>query len=272
VALLAILAVSSLSFAVAIATAKGPNSRGWGWGSWMKNGNTIPFQRSWVRVNGIVDEWDLPEGAQKVNGSLSINARTVETEGVARGTTFATAIWSNTTNTRRSGNFSYSFYAARLVKANVSKLNLNSGTDYFLNGTWNVVNVTITQTIIKNGDTESGYTVDRQTKTKVVPRATEAYGELNVTDGGTKFVLSITGTNDLTGVIGRTRMTQMDFNQFKISEDDTDTVSRVDLKVLAKNFRARPGWGSYDANMDFNCNYKIDIADLATVAANVQSS
>ena len=34
---------------------------------------------------------------------------------------------------------------------------------------------------------------------------------------------------------------------------------------------ARPGWGSYDSNMDFNCNYKIDIADLTTVAANVEA-
>jgi hypothetical protein len=41
---------------------------------------------------------------------------------------------------------------------------------------------------------------------------------------------------------------------------------------LAKNYGARPGWGSYDSNMDFNCNYKIDIADLATVAANVQGT
>jgi hypothetical protein len=31
-----------------------------------------------------------------------------------------------------------------------------------------------------------------------------------------------------------------------------------------------PGWGNFDQKMDFNGNYKIDIADLTTVAANVQ--
>ena len=108
------------------------------------------------------------------------------------------------------------------------------------------------------------------TKTKTIPIVTKAEGELTVVDN--KFVLSIEGTHDLNGVVTRTRMTQMDFNKFKLSEDDTEKVSRDDLKVLAKNLRAVPGWGSYDSNMDFNCNYKIDIADLVTVAANVQSS
>ena len=269
IALLAILAVSSLSCAVAIANAKEKSNRGWGWGSWKKNGNIIPFQRSWVRLNGIAETWTLPEGSQKVNGSLSINARTLGTEEDNRETAFATAIWSNTTNFRQNGNFSYSFYIARLVEVGVSSLDVE-GADFLISGKWNVVNVTTTQAIIKTGDSESGYTVDRQTKTKTIPIVTKAEGELAVVDN--KFVLSIEGTHDLNGVVTRTRMTQMDFNKFKLSEDDTEKVSRDDLKVLAKNLRARPGWGSYDSNMDFNGNYKIDIADLATVAANVQET
>ena len=265
---MAILAVSSLSFAVTIANAKQSTNRGQGWGSWKKNGDTIPFQRSWVRLNGIAETWTLPEGSQKVNGSLSINARTLGTEEDNRETAFATAIWSNTTNFRQNGNFSYSFYTARLVEVDVSSLDVE-GADFLISGKWNVVNVTTTQTIIKTGDSESGYTVDRQIKTKTIPIVTKPEGELAVADN--KFVLSIEGTHDLNGVVTRTRMTQMDFNKFKLSEDDTEKVSRDDLKVLAKNLRAVPGWGSYDSNMDFNYNYKIDIADLATVAANVQN-
>jgi hypothetical protein len=272
-ALLAIVAVSSLCFAVASASAMGPGNMGWGWdiGSWMRRGAVFPFQRSWVRLNGVVETWDSPEVSQEVNGSLSVNARTVGTDEEVLGAAFANAIWSNTTNFREGGNFSYSFYAARLVEANVSMLDFE-GADFFMNGTWNVVNVTISQTIIKSGDSESGYTVDRQTKTDVDPIVTGAYGELKVTDNWTKFVLSIEGNDELNGVVGRTWMTQMIFNRFKVSEDETDKVSRVDLTTLAKNFGARPGWGSYDSNMDFNCNYKIDIADLATVAANVQGT
>jgi hypothetical protein len=268
VALLAIIVISSLSFAVASAGAVGPSDQGWGWrvGPVMRRGAMVPFQRSWIRVNGIVETW----GSQEVNGSLSVNARTVGFGEVVRQAAFATAIWSNTTNFRQKGNFSYSFYVARLVGANVSALNFDD-VDFFLNGTWNVFNVTISQTIIKSGDLESGYTIDRQTKTNIDPIATKAYGELNVTDNWTKFVLKIDGVDELKGVVSRARMIQMIFNKFKVSEDGTDKVSRVDLTVLAKIYGAKPGWGSYDSNMDFNCNYKIDIADLTTVAANVQS-
>ena len=267
IALLAIIVVSSLSFAVASTSAMGPANRDWGWkvGSWMRRGVIVPFQRSWIRLNGIVETW----GSQEVNGSLSVNARTVGFNEEVRQAAFATAIWSNTTNVRQRGNFSYSFYVARLVDANVSALNYEDG-DFFMNGTWNVFHVTINQTLIKSGDLESGYTIDRQTKTDIDPIATKAYGELTVTDNWTKFVLSIDGVDELNGVVTRARMNQMIFNKFKVSEDGTEKVSRVDLTVLSKIYGARPGWGSYDGNMDFNCNYKIDIADLTTVAANVE--
>jgi hypothetical protein len=268
VALLAIIVVSSLSFAVASASAMGPANQGWGWrvGSWMRRGVIVPFQRSWIRLNGIVETW----GSQEVNGSLWVNAKTVSFNEEVRQGAFATAIWSNTTNVRQRGNFSYSFYVARLVNANVSALNFED-VDFFMNGTWNVFHVTINQTLIKNGDLESGYTVDRQTKTDIDPIATKAYGELTVTDNWTKFVLSIDGVDELNGVVTRARMNQMIFNKFKVSEDGTEKVSRVDLTVLSKIYGARPGWGSYDGNLDFNCNYKIDIADITTVAANVEA-
>ena len=269
VALLTIFVVSSLGFAVVAADAPESSGRGWGWNiaSLMKQSATFPFKRSWVRLNGIAETW----GSEEVNGSLSVNTRTVVSDEDVDGAAFVTAIWINTADSRERGNFSYSFYAARLVKVEVSKLDFE-GADFFLNGTWNVVNVTITQTITKSGDAESGYTVDRQTKTDVDPIVTRAYGELRVNDNWKEFMLSIKGTADLGGVVARTRMTQMTFNKFKVGEDDNDKVSRVDLKALAKNYGANPGWGSYDSNMDFNGNYRIDIADLATVAAHVQNT
>src|SRR4030043_1507187 len=268
VAFVVIIVVSSLSFAVASAGAKGPANRDWGWkvGSWMRRGVIVPFQRSWIRLNGIVETW----GYQEVNGSLSVNAKTVSFNEEVRQAAFATAIWSNTTNFRQGGNFSYSFYVAKLVNANVSALDYED-VDFFWNGTWNVFHVTLNQTLIKSGDLESGYTVDRQTKTDIDPIANKAYGELNVTNNWTKFVLSIDSVDELNGVVTRARMNQMIFNKLKVSEDGTEKVSRVDLTVLSKIYGARPGWGSYDGNMDFNCNYKIDIADLTTVAANVKA-
>jgi hypothetical protein len=62
----------------------------------------------------------------------------------------------------------------------------------------------------------------------------------------------------------------MQFNPFKITDDLTSSVSKTDLTTVAKCYGNMPGWGNYDQKMDFNFNYRIDIADLATVAANVQ--
>ena len=63
---------------------------------------------------------------------------------------------------------------------------------------------------------------------------------------------------------------QVQFNPFKVSEDESsNVVTRADVKAVVKCYRAMPGWGSYDSRMDFNNNFKIDIADLSTVAANM---
>ncbi len=52
--------------------------------------------------------------------------------------------------------------------------------------------------------------------------------------------------------------------------DDTtsNTITRTDVKTIAKCNGASPGWGNFDLGMDFNKNYRIDIADISTVAAN----
>ncbi len=42
-----------------------------------------------------------------------------------------------------------------------------------------------------------------------------------------------------------------------------------DVKAVAQCYGAMPGWGSYDTSMDFNNNYRVDIADISTVAANM---
>ena len=260
-----IIAFSSLSFAATPVKANEQSNRDKSWN--VKQGAKIPFHQSWMRLNGIAETW----GSGEVNGSLSINTRTVASDEDVRENSFVNAIWSNTINFREKGNFSYSFYAAKLTEANVSKLD-HEGADFFLNGTWNIANITVTQTTIKGGDIENGYTIDRQTKTIVDPIAIETYGELRVTDNWTEFTLSIAGSDGLGGVVTRTRITQMTFNRFKVGEDNTDRVNKIDLSILAKSYGTRPGWGSYDSNMDFNSNYKIDIADLATVAANLQST
>jgi hypothetical protein len=38
---------------------------------------------------------------------------------------------------------------------------------------------------------------------------------------------------------------------------------------VAGAYGTMPGYGNYDQRMDYNFNYRIDICDLATAAANI---
>jgi hypothetical protein len=55
---------------------------------------------------------------------------------------------------------------------------------------------------------------------------------------------------------------------FGLTGSASESVSKTDLAAVAKCYGNMPGWGNYDQKMDFN--YRIDIADVATVAAKVQ--
>jgi hypothetical protein len=161
-------------------------------------------------------------------------------------------------------NFTYTFYSARLLNASVSKFITSPG-NFFLNGTWNVATVKSKVTVMTNADNEI-VSVHREQDVTVV----KAYGELTITDNWTKFNLQLTGYDPLTGSIIRSVTRQMMFNWYKVTDDVAGTsVTRADVNAVVQIYRAMPGWGNYDNRMDFNFNYKIDIADLATVAANL---
>jgi len=271
IALIAIIAVSSLSLAASFAYAlpwMGPgNLFNRMAGARMSNGLT---QRSWVRINGIITQ----RGTTNVNGFLQTQARTAIFDTAdTRKLAAAGAIW--TTNTSRpisavkaKENFTYTFYAARLTNASVSSLTVGSN-NFFINGTWNVYKITSNVNITTNSDGDIT-NIHRESDTEVG----KAYGELSITDNWGEFTLTLDGYDTLSGSVTRTRTGSMQFNPFKITDDLTSTagnvVSKTDLVTVAKNYRAMPGWGNYDQRMDFNNNYKIDIADLTTVAANMQ--
>ena len=270
ITLIAIIAVSSLSLAASFAYALPWMNRGnmLNRATWASMSNRL-IERSWVRINGIITQW----GTTDVNGFLQTQARTaIFDTSDTRKLAAAGAIW--TTNTSRpisavraKENFTYTFYAARLTNASVSSLTIGTN-DFFINGTWNVYKITSNVTITtNNGDITN---IHRESDTSVA----KAYGELNVTNNWKEFTLAITGYDPLTGSVTRTRTGTMQFNPFKITDSEqasqSDVVSKADLVACAKNYRAMPGWGNYDQRMDFNNNYKIDITDLATVAANMQ--
>jgi hypothetical protein len=258
IAVIAIVAVSSLSMAVNIASASTNSSN-------IAIAANKVVERSWVKFNGYINQW----GTTKVNGLIQTQARTAllaseNTNQLAS----ATAIW--TTNNSRpinsvraKENFTYTFYAARLNNASVSTLSKDTD-NYFLNGTWNIYTVTSNTMVITNANNEI-VKVNRNSQTSV----TKAYGELNITDSSTKFTLAITGQDTLSGSVFRSTIRQVQFNPFKIVEDTSTKVTRADLAQMAPCIHAMPGWGSYDTKMDFNGNFKVDIADISTAAANM---
>ena len=254
--ILAVMALTSLTLAMGSAYAVGATSLA----------ANPPVQASWVRINGVITKW----GTTDVRGLLNVQARTAilanaDTRQFAR----ASAVW--TTNLTRAvsavkakENFTYTFYSARLLNASVSTLSL-SGSNFFLNGTWNVATVNCKVTIITNANNEI-VSVHRESDSTVA----KVYGALNVTDSWTKFTLKLTGYDPLTGSVIRSVTRQMMFNWYKVTDDVAGTsVTRADVNAVVQCYRSMPGWGNYDNRMDFNFNYKIDIADLATVAANL---
>jgi hypothetical protein len=271
VILLAIITVGSLSFAASYAQAFPMMGRNNMFNTFSGAMPSKPVQKNWVHIDGVITKW----GSTNVTGFLSTNAKTtLLNTSDTRQLSSASAIWTTDklrpllTAIRTKENLTYVIYSARLSNASVSTISYDANS-FFMNGTWNVSTVTIAVTVITNS---SGNITSVHRDTDIVP--TTAYGELTVTDNWTKFTLAINGIDPLTGSVHRSIMRQMQFNPFKITDDLTgsasESVTKTDLGAVVNCYGNMPGWGNYDQKMDFNFNYRIDIADVATVAANVQ--
>lgn len=258
------LLLSSLALAVESAAAKPENHSMGIVKNIMSHFSNRLTQASWIRLNGNISQW----GTTDVRGTLQTQAVSSEhqTSGAKQFTT-ATAIW--TTNTSRAiqsvqskENFTYTYYMARLTNASVSTLDANSTTGtYYLNGTWTIQAITSTVTI----NTDVNGTITKVHRDQDIT-PTQAYGELAIS--GNQFTLTINGQEQLSGSVYRS-VTRSWYNPFKMGDDaTTSAVTHSDVKTIAKCYGAMPGWGNYDQSMDFNENYRVDIADISTVAAN----
>ncbi|MGD6934480.1 MAG: hypothetical protein ACQCN5_09770 [Candidatus Bathyarchaeia archaeon] len=256
IAVASILLISSLGLAINFAAATQNHG---------ENSNR-PLQKSWVRINGVINcTWN----DQDVNGILQTRSRTtlLASEN-KRELTSATAIWTTEdsrpiNSVRAKENFTYTFYAARLNNASISEFSIDDS-DYFLNGTWNIYTVTSSITVITD-ENNTIVSVHRDSDTQV----SQANGNLTITDNWSKFTLKIDNQDDLSGTVFRTLTRMAEFNRFAMIDQSATKISRADLNQISTCFRAMPGWGNYDAQMDFNGNFKIDITDLSTVAANI---
>ena len=270
ITLLTVIVLGSLSLSMSCAQAfslPGLNRVITSFGARMAN---LPLQKSWVHVDGFITKW----GSTEVAGTFSTNVKTaVLSSSETRKLSSVRAIWStdkmrpliNAVRTKE--NFTYTFYTARLTNISVAAVSYDDS-NFFMNGTWKVNNVTTNIIVI----TDSNDNITRVKRDTNIAHTT-AYGELTVSDNWTKLTLTIDGVEPLAGVVRRSLMRQMQFNPFKVTgsltESATESVTTADLAAVANCYGTMPGWGNYDQKMDFNFNYRIDIADLATVAANV---
>jgi len=225
----------------------------------------FPIQSNWVRIDGNISSFGT-QVYPAVNGTLTVMAATTSTNGVpALWFDSAVAIWTNITKISADGTTTYSYYAARLVKANYTAIDFQ-GNNFYMNGTWSVANITITRTV-----TNTDGSINIQSSTTITPLVVKAYGELNVTDSWTQFTLNITGIPQVDGTVHRSIERQVILNRFDIINGGTSTtVTRADLTTIASDYGAVPGMANYDESMDFHGTYQIDICDISTLAANIQ--
>jgi hypothetical protein len=235
-----------------------------------------PIQQSYTRIDAVVTQWNITDivGSNTtvdVKGTLQAQSRTktFNLDGLRQGAS-ASAIW--TTNltapisaVKEVKNITYTFYTAKISEVNTSALNFESN-DFFLNATWTVYNVTASVNVTTNS---AGDIISVSRNQNAVALSTNVIGILNVTGGWSKFTLNITNAGQLSGMVYRQRTSSTQFNAFKVDDDGNNVVTKIDMKTIAEAYGAAPGWGKYDQRMDYNFNYKIDITDLSTAAANL---
>lgn len=229
-------------------------------------GADMQMDRTWVRGNGIIQQW----GETPVFGWLNVRAYVADVNGTHHEWAQAHAMWSNepcrlNCSTPPTENFTFSFYNARLTNATTIDL-ANPAYVLFIAGSWTVVKVTMEIYVNEYGEPIN------ITKTLEFV-LNDAYGELHVfpplqPHAPSLFELNIDGINSLSGFMRFMMMRHMEMRMCDVNDD-----GKVDIRELvraAKRYRAAPGMLNYDFEMDFNFDFQIDIGDLTTIAANIE--
>jgi len=224
-------------------------------------GADTQFQGLWVRMRGIITEW----GSTRVFGWISVYTKMVNKNGTYNEWAQVRALWSydhpklNCT-TPPTETFTFSVYGAKLIETTDVALNY-SGYNFYVSGRWNVFKVNITVNINENGEVISII------RSPLMPVVINVTGELRVFNNWRGFELSIEGIDLLQGFI---QMWFFKWVEVKICDlDDDGDVDLIDLVKVAKRYNLAPGLPNYEMDMDFNFDYKIDIGDLTTLAANM---
>jgi hypothetical protein len=161
-------------------------------------------------------------------------------------------------------NFTYSFYAARLINTAVVALNY-SGNDFYVSGLWNVLNVTFSFHGTSPWDFQKTATYAEQNVT----------GDLRVYNGWKNFTASISGFKDVNGLVKYFLA-----HAKAIFDGDIFGRGRVDIYDLVYVARrigstaGDPHWGgpsNFDETerADLNFDFHVDVYDLVTVATEI---
>ena len=215
----------------------------------------------WMHFRGAVTQW----GDETFHGTVAVRTKTFRVPSpMFKPWVTATATWSNeirpiVSDTKPVGEVTFTHYTARLVwliklEEKQETLNLN------ITGIWNVHEVKITSEFDENSILLKSFR-------KVTPLLIRAKGQLHISRDWKEFDLEIEGTPIVKGIQISMITTTRKMNPFSFHGMPAPTLK--DLFYIVKCFRAMPGFGNYDPELDFNEDSKIDIADLTTVAANM---
>jgi len=159
----------------------------------------------------------------------------------------------------------YTFHYARLVNSSIIKLDY-LGKDFYILGEWDVLKITLM------------YDFEGNVTTVYEPIVIGASGELFVTGGWKDFTIAITEIElIITGKVVFYRIVSDGFIPIGdvrgVDPDIPDgKIDIRDLVHVAKAYGDTPGIGNYYFDIDFNHDFKIDIIDLTTLAANLGES
>jgi hypothetical protein len=215
-------------------------------------GPTPPFQ--WIHVVGPVTQY----GLNASRGWLNAHAKISPEENL----TMAHVFWMPMPplEENENGNFTYSFYHAKLINTTMVALNY-SGNDFYVSGLWTVYNVTFTYHDFQG---EEEYQED------ILYVVQNRTGELKVYGNWMNFTISIEGFDDIIGLVKHFGVHPRACLEGDINGDGK--VDIYDLVHVAKYIGCTPktptdleGIEQADVNHDTH----VDIYDLVTVATEI---
>ncbi len=226
---------------------------------------SISIERIWVKMRGQITQW----GTSPTIGWIWAHAKMVNITDASREWAGVRAIWPthhlHLNSTQPPENFTISFFTAKLV--NTSSIELDySGYDFYISGLWNVYNVTLVYLVDGSGNLLNF-------SLSIEALVIQGEGELCVLNDWHDFQLSIDGIDMLSGTVITYAVGQLEIKICDISDEDGSAgkVDIHDLVRLARRYGSMPGFGIYDIEMDFNFDFRIDIGDLTTLAANIEA-